>query len=40
MDRGKEEVGWVDQTGEIPRRIWKTAAGDGTHLLDFRVCPK
>ena len=36
----KEEVGWVDQIGKTPRRIWKTAVGDGTHLLDFRVCPK
>ena len=25
---------------EIPMWIWKAAAGDGTHLLDFRVCTK
>ena len=27
-------VGWIGQ-GKIPRGIWKAAAGDGTHLLEF-----
>ena len=33
-------AGWVDRAGEIPRGIWKVAAGDGedgTTPLDFRV---
>ena len=34
---GGSGAGWVDRQGKIPRGIWKAAAGDGTHLLDFRV---
>ena len=34
---GGSGVGWVDRQEKIPRGIWKAVAGDGTHLLDFRV---
>ena len=34
---GGSGASWVDRQGKIPRGIWKAAAGDGTHLLNFRV---
>ena len=47
-DGGRVSAGWPGTENEvelrllreeIPMWIWKAAAGDGTHLLDFRVCP-
>ena len=48
-DGGRASAGWTGAENEvevrllreeIPMWIWKAAAGDGAHLLDFRVCPK